>query len=183
MYCPVVENCRVFGHSCFDCAASLASEDEAIVSEMPLLYSKVLLSSPEHPLVGLRRHRRTESVKVDKQRKQTAAWRDKSYMVRKAFREEEVTRRQIIRATKRSGALNGDGDSRLGDGQWGVDDKRHSRASSTISVSVADVEKASNQSCVLVVTLATGRKFVIAELDDFVSASESIADALKKTAE
>jgi len=89
-------------------------------------------------------------------------------MIRHAFRTERETRNDIIRATQRSGAVNGDGDSRIGSGRVGIDDKLQSRATKHITLKTEEIDKAHRQGCIVIITTATGRKFVVAELDFFI---------------
>lgn len=81
-----------------------------------------------------------------------------------------------MRHTIRSGALLGDGDLRLGDGTIGIDAKLHSTNHKTVSVAVDVLDKARQQGCIVVVTLASGRKFALAELDLFLNSAREIAE-------
>ena len=177
--CPVLQYCRSL--SCLDCCGTLTAE-EAAGSELPLLYKKMLPSDPDHPIVAERQELRRESRAKEKRRKQSDSYRNKSRLVKQSYRNERETRETIIRATQRSGAENGDGDSRLGDGQWGIDDKLQTRSTSQFTISVAEIDKASRQRSVIVVTLATGRKFVVADIDDFCSCAAAMAEVVKNQA-
>jgi len=179
MGCPVADSCRGFGYDCLDCSGMLPL-DEALSSTLPLLYRKISPTDINHPLVDAKAAQREEKKKAAKRQKQSEAWKAKSKLVKRAYKNERITRDTIIRATSRSGATNGDGDSRIGDGQWGIDDKLMTKSSQQFTIRVEDIDKASAQRCVIVVTLSTGKKFVIAELGDFCSASAAMAAACEK---
>ena len=178
MGCPVTTSCRAFGYMCFDCCGDMPLVD-AIDSEMPLHYKKFYPTDPEHPVVAFRNKREELTRKSERARRASTPFKTKSKLVRKSFKTEGDTRTAIIRATARSGALNGDGDSRIGDGQWGIDDKLCSNAVSQFTVSIKDVSKAHAQHCVIVITLKDGSKYVVAELEDFCSAAESLASSIR----
>ena len=177
--CPVVQSCRGFGYDCLDCCGGLPPE-EGVNSTLPLLYRKYLPGDPEHPVVQLRKEQRESAKKVERARKQSTAFRQKSQLVKRAFKTEKQTRSEIIRATHRSGASNGDGDSRLGDGQWGVDDKLKSTSATQFTITVSEIAKAHDQHCIIIVTLSSGMKYVVAELDDFCSATKALTAACEK---
>lgn len=176
--CPVASNCYGYSDDCLGCRGSLYPH-EALDSTLPLLQQKMFPDDPDHPLKAAIKEARQQKKDVEKRRKKSDSFKKKSTLVRRAFRNEKETRTEIIRATQRSGAVNGDGDSRLGTGEWGVDDKLQSNATEQFTIRVKEIEKASNQKCVIVVTLKTGRKFVVATLEDFCNAADALADACR----
>jgi len=174
--CPVSAFC--LRHSfdvCSGCCGWLPLED-AEVSSDPLCYLPVDRRAPEHPLQTKRLADRKAALKVDKERRRSKPFTDKSRLVRRAYKNERQTRDAIVRATHRSGAANGDGDSRLGDGTVGIDDKLQSKSTHQFIVKVAEVEKARAQGCILVITTGTGRKFALAELDFYLESASHIAE-------
>jgi hypothetical protein len=97
----------------------------------------------------------------------------------RAAKNESNTRDTIIRATQRSGALNGDGDSRLGDGTLGIEDKLQSRSFKQFTVTLNEVDKAHKQGCLLVVTTAEGRKFVVSDLEFLILHADDVNQAFR----
>lgn len=175
--------CPVFGYclnhaECFDCCGGLPL-GEAADSTLPLLYLKMCATDPAHPVVEVRKVRKRDQLQRERDRKRSTAFRTNSMRVRKALRNERGTRDEIIRATHRSGASNGDGDSRLGDGQWGVDDKYYCVGNSQFTVKLKDIDKARSQKCVIIVTVKNGAKYVVAELNDFCSSAQAMIAALE----
>jgi hypothetical protein len=101
-------------------------------------------------------------------------------MTRRAFRTERETRSDIIRATQRSGAVNGDGDSRIGSGRVGIDDKLQSKATKQITIKTEEIDKAHRQGCIVIITTATGRKFIVAELNFFIRNLDALQELSNK---
>lgn len=175
--CPVEKFCRnadILCDSCIGCRHSDQWEQLGII-KMMLHYRPNQVRAPKHPY-QFWLHKRELARK--RELKRSAPVKRRRLQTKRASRNEERTRTAIVQATKRSGALNHDGDSRLGNGEWGVDDKLQSTARAQFTVRVAEVDKASLQRCVVVVTTADGRKFVIADLEDFVAAAASLAASL-----
>lgn len=177
--CTLQEQCQNCPNRCDSCLAYFESEENVLSLELPLLYVPVGGGPKIHPLKARRKadkarrqreageHRRSASVK--KRRQQNA----------RALHNEKQTRTAFARATVRSGAAFGDGDSRLvkvsgEELRVGIDDKFHSRATKTVSLNTDEIDKARRQNCIVVVTLANGRKFAVAEFDYFISAAEEI---------
>lgn len=141
MPCPVSDYCKNTT-LCDECAGNpdLGSEGELY----PLLYIPINRWAPKHPRSAAKKH-------------------VKQKIQRKAARTETKTR-DVIRRTLRSGAANGDGDTRVG--AIGIDDKMQSTATKQFTVKVDEVDKAwSDKQCVVCITLATGRKFVVIPME------------------
>lgn len=182
--CPVTDHCLNCGERCVICIGNYeqAEWESAELCELGLHYVHKQ-GAPEHPYREWKKRRRQEAREAERDRKRTPAYKKKSRTVKRALKTEEKTRRAVVQATKRSGALNGDGDTRLEGTGWGIDDKYHSTARTRVSVNVTDLEKAARQKCLVVVTLAGGEKYVIARLEDFVAAAGELAEALQTLAE
>lgn len=182
--CPVSEHCTNCGNRCEICIGAYAEPEweSAELCELALHYAHKF-GAPNHPYTEWKKRRRREARDTERDRKRTPDYKKKSRTVKRALKTEEKTRRAVVQATKRSGALNGDGDTRLEGTGWGIDDKYHSTARTRVSVNVTDLEKAARQKCLVVVTLAGGEKYVIARLEDFVAAAGELAEALQTLAE
>ena len=175
MGCPVSSTCSRHSFDvCSGCCGWLPLED-ALASSDPLCYMPTSRHSPEHPVTLQRQAERKAALRASREKRKSKPFTDKSRLVRRAYKNERETRDAIVRATHRSGASNGDGDSRLGTGEIGIDDKLQTRATSQFTVKVAELEKARAQGCIVVITNASGRKFAVAELDFFITAAGHIA--------
>ena len=62
----------------------------------------------------------------------------------------------------------------------GIDDKLQSLSSKQITIRTCDIEKASTQRCVIVITNAQGDKYVVAKLEDFAGAASALAEAVDR---
>lgn len=173
--CPVTDHCLNCGERCVICIGNYeqAEWESAELCELGLHYVHKQ-GAPEHPYREWKKRRRQEAREAERDRKRTPAYKKKSRTVKRALKTEEKTRRAVVRATKRSGALNGDGDSRVGDGSIGIEDKTQSNATRQFTVVVDELEKAHRQGCIMVVTTATGAKFVVSELTFFCENLESL---------
>jgi hypothetical protein len=179
MKCPVAATCRAFGYDCLDCCGGLPLED-AVNSTLRLFYKKLSPTDPDHPVVAARQEKRDQAKEAERRRRQSDIFKKKSRMTRRAFKTERETRSDIIRATQRSGAVNGDGDSRIGSGRVGIDDKLQSKATKQITLKTEEIDKAHRQGCIVVITTSTGRKFVVAELDFFIRNLDALQELSNK---
>lgn len=164
---------------CGGCCGELLLED-AEISERPLLYQPCVMGAPKHPLQELRKQRRKESKLEEKRRKQSDKYRKKSKLVKKAFKNEEETRQALVRATIKSGSVLHDGDTRIGSGALGIDDKLQTKATKQFTVKVDEVTKAESQNCVLIITTAKDEKFVVASLGLFCKAAKELTSAIEE---
>lgn len=163
--CQVAKFCRNRDHLC-DCCIG-ASEHEEDWDENPqglsLLYH--VAGYPDAPTHPYQKHKRAQRQQEKRAQKHTKERITNKLRTRRAARNEELTRRAIVRATQGSGARNGDGDSRLGDGTIGIEDKMQSRSRKQFVTKTDELDKAHRQGCLLVVTNADGEKIAIARLE------------------
>lgn len=174
--CPVIRFCRNADAWCSCCIGSVEPDQWADLNDTdPMLhYRKNAATAPRHPY-QLWKHQ--QGLRAKRNERQTKEVRDRKVRTRRAYSNERSTRTQLVRATVRSGAAFGDGDTRIGAGQWGIDDKLQSHAREQITVRVSEVDKASRQRCVIVLTTAEGRKFVVARLEDFAEAGAYLLES------
>jgi len=168
--CEVSQHCLNCESRCDICIGSYSVDEWADLT-LRLFYHAATKSAPEHPYTHWKKGR---VAKAKRDKKGSADFKKRSRIVRRAAKNEEGTRDAIVRQTMRSGALNGDGDTRLGDGSFGIDDKLMSRNREQFTITTKEINKASAQQCVIVVTLATGEKFVVAKLEDMLKAADAL---------
>jgi hypothetical protein len=152
--------------------------------ELPLLYIPLAGAPKKHPLALKKKDAKKFKLRLEGERRRSSDVQKRKRQTRAALKVEDQTRTLLARATHRSGATFGDGDSRLvvGDEELsvGIDDKFHSKAFKTVSLSTDEIDKARRQGCIVVVTLANGRKFAVAEFDYFVNSANEIAHHTRK---
>lgn len=156
--------------------------DEMESCELPLLYSPASPTDPKHPYVTLQKNKRREARRSEVKRHRTKKWLDKSRLVRRSYKNEQATRDAIIRATRQSGSVLHDGDSRLGPGAWGIDDKLQTKATSQFVVKIETIHKAEAQKCVTIITTGNREKFVVASLPVFCEAAQEFILTCKNIA-
>lgn len=174
--CPVSEHCTNCGNRCEICIGAYAEPEweSAELCELALHYAHKF-GAPNHPYTEWKKRRRREARDTERYRKRTPDYKKKSRTVRRALKTEEKTRRAVVRATKRSGAVNGDGDTRIENTTIGIEDKFQSKSRKQFVVVTDEVDKAHRQSCVLVITTAEGRKFLVSELTFILCHAEELS--------
>ena len=178
--CSMKDACRNCGERCPDCIAYFQEDENVLDVELPLLYVPVQGAPKQHPITLKRKDAKRRKQFAAGEVRRSEAVQKRKRQTNNALKVEGQTRGVLARATLRSGALLGDGDSRLvgKDGEElsvGIDDKFHSKAFKTVSLSTDEIDKAQRQGCFIVVTLANGRKFAVAEFNYFTAAAKEIA--------
>ena len=140
-YCQVQKQC-VNQSRCHECSGSFPLP-EALDIELPLLYVRKNTTCPAlHPIQVERKRQKVVALGAVRRAKTAAPRRKNLSKLRDSQRNERNTRDAIVRQTLASGAVIGDGDSRLGDGSVGLDDKLQSRSFKQIVVKIDEVDKA-----------------------------------------
>lgn len=178
--CSMQDHCRNWSARCAECVAHFEADEDVLDKELPLLYVPVLGGPKQHPIALKKKDAKKQRQRAAGEQRRSEAVQKRRKQTRNALKVEGQTRGVLARATHRSGATFGDGDSRLvgSDGEElsvGIDDKFHSTVRKTVSLSTDEIDKARNQNCFVVVTLANGRKFAVAEFDYFTLAAKEIA--------
>lgn len=162
--CTMQDQCANVDKRCADCLGYYAIDPEGV--ELPMLYSPLPGSPRRHPLAVEQHAAKVTAARNARQaKKQKPSYQRSKAQTRNSQQNERNTRAVIARATVRSGAAYGDGDTVIEGCTIGIDDKHQSRSSKSITLPVASIDKARSQSCILVITNVEGRKFAVAELD------------------
>ena len=177
--CTFQDQCQNCPGRCDSCLAFWEGVENVLQMELPLLYVPHRGSPKVHPLTERRKAAKRQRQRAEGERRRSAPVKKRRQQTANALRNEAQTRTVFARATRRSGAAFGDGDSRLvkvsgEELPVGIDDKFHSKATKTVSLSTDEIDKARRQNCIVVVTLANGRKFAVAEFDYFTYAADQI---------
>lgn len=173
--CTVSEYCEN-AHRCLECSGAFPLED-ALDIELPLLYVRKDRDAPAlHPIQVERKRLKKHKNQALRQHKSSSPRLKNLRQLRSSQVNERKTREAIVRQTLASGSVIGDGDTRLGDGSIGLDDKLMSRAHKQFTITLDAIDKARRQACMIVVTTAEGRKFAVMELDYLLSSAAAISE-------